>query len=668
MRKSQHILSTAAILLILILAAGVLSGQISAQEELFDEIDEHGNLRLGNEYIVIVVNQEENARSRFAVETTGGDPGTAADEEQPLIYGRPIPWTSYTTIQIDGENYVFGGETDRRAGAGANYGEELQAPTIEDDSIVARYQIEEFEVEQRLELIQSTTTGLYDTARIEYRLTNTGDEPADLGLRIMLDTMLGENDGSPFRLEDDAITVDTRYEREELPDFYQSFDSLTDPHVTSQGSFISPDVDTPDRAKMSNWGSLADGVWDFNFNPGEEFIREGEFEIDSAIALYWDPQQIQPGETVTYATSYGLGGITMVPGLLSLGVSSPTEFAFSPENPEFPVVAYIENTTDIDAEEVTARIELPEELSTEEVERELGDLEAGEVTQISWYVGSQVENLPETLTFKVVVDAENTDSNEVERSLDVIGPAELVAEIYLPDIFGLTHGVLEPLPYRLRARIENIGESPFRDFTGEIILPPGIDFASYEKPVKQAGIIQPQEEIVIDWQVMPQNVEGVFPFALQIQGRDGYSRTIRENIEIPATRPTLYLEASQSAENSSYLTLKIKGNNLTEIESIDFDLLYNEDNLDLIYATQGTAFVRDGRLMAWNGPENEENALIFSENLPDDIDSGGFAKMVFRIKEEDYLAGIELDNITARDQNGEEVEISLENLVEEEDI
>ncbi len=666
MRKSQFISSVAAILLMLTLLVGTISGQINAQENVFDEIDQQGNLRLGNEYIVIVVNQEENARSRFAVETTGGDPGTAADENQPLIYGRPIPWTSYTTIQIDGVNYVFGGETDRRAGRGANYGEELQAPTIEDDSIVARYQIEEFEVEQRLELIQSTTTGLFDTARIQYRLTNTGEEPVDLGLRIMLDTMLGENDGSPFRLEDDAITVDARYEREELPDFYQSFDSLSDPHVISQGSFISPDVDTPDRVKMSNWGSLADGIWDFNFNPGEEFIREGEFEIDSAIALYWEPQQIQPGETVTYSTSYGLGGITMVPGLLSLGVSSPAEFAFSPENPEFPVVAYIENTTDISAEEVTARIELPDELSTEEVERELGDLEAGEVTQVSWYVGSQVENLPETLTFKVIVDAENTDSNEVERSLNVIGPAELVAEIYLPDIFGLTHGVLEPLPYRLRARIENIGESPFRDFSGEIILPPGINFASYEKPVKQAGIIQPDEVIVIDWQVMPQNVEGVFPFALQIQGRDGYNRTIRENVEIPATSPTLYLEARQSADNNEYLTLKVRGNNLAEIESINFDLLYDQDSLGLIYSNQGSAFVRDGRLMAWNGPDKEDNALIFTEELPDGIDSGGFARMVFRIKDEIYLDEIKLDNVEAWDENGEKIDISLENLVEEE--
>jgi len=663
MRKRQIMVILALLLMTIIFSYGY-----AVQAETFSEEDDHGNLRLGNEYIVIVVNQEENARSRFAVETTGGDPGTETDEEEPLIYGRPIPWTSYTTVQIDGENYVFGGETDRRAGAGANYGEEIQVPEVEDDSIVSKYQIAEFEVTQKLELIQSTTTGLYDTARIEYSLTNTGDEPADLGLRIMLDTMLGENDGSPFRLEDEAITVDTRYDREELPDFYQSFDSLSDPHVTSQGSFISPEVDTPDRAKMSNWGSLADGVWDFNFNPGEEFIREGEYEIDSAIALYWDPQEVQPGETVTYATSYGLGGITMVPGLLSLGVSSPTEFAFTADNPEFPVVAYIENTTDIDAENVTAQIDLPDVLSAEDIERELGDLEAGEVTQVSWNVAAESDDLPEELDFTVIVDADNTDSNEVERSLNIIGPAELQTELYLPDKFGLTHGVLEPLPYRIRARIANTGDSPFRNFQGEIILPPGIDLASYEKSTKRAGNIAAGEELVIDWQVKPQNVEGIFPFALQITNDEGFSRTIRENIEIPEIRPTLYMTGGQSSEESDYLTLKIMGNNLADIESLEFNLNYSPENLSYIYSNQGTAFVRDDRLMAWNGPENENDTLKFAEELPDGIEAGSLVKLVFRVEDENYLSELTIDELLALDDEGKEIDIFFENNLEGEEL
>ena len=53
---------------------------------------------------------------------------------------------------------------------------------------------------------------------------------------------------------------------------------------------------TPDRVYFTNWGALADGVWDFDFEPGRDFTRLGEFELDSATALFWDPRPLLPGE------------------------------------------------------------------------------------------------------------------------------------------------------------------------------------------------------------------------------------------------------------------------------------------------------------------------------------------------------------------------------------
>jgi len=61
---------------------------------LFTEIDQNNNLRLGNDYIVIVVNKDENGQGRFAIETTGGAPFQDSDDNKPLVYGRPKPWTS----------------------------------------------------------------------------------------------------------------------------------------------------------------------------------------------------------------------------------------------------------------------------------------------------------------------------------------------------------------------------------------------------------------------------------------------------------------------------------------------------------------------------------------------------------------------------------------------
>ena len=48
------------------------------------------------------------------------------------------------------------------------------------------------------------------------------------------------------------------------------------------------EVTPPSRVYFSNWGSIVDGLWDFNYQPGRDFMRAGEFDLDSAIALYWD--------------------------------------------------------------------------------------------------------------------------------------------------------------------------------------------------------------------------------------------------------------------------------------------------------------------------------------------------------------------------------------------
>ncbi|MFN2341685.1 MAG: hypothetical protein ABR547_10505, partial [Halanaerobium sp.] len=371
----------------------------------------------------------------------------------PLIYGRPNPWTSYTSLWINEDKYVFGGSTARRAGKDAKYGEVIQEPTVEDNQVITVTKFDDIIVEQILSIVKSSTTGLADSAQIQYRITNEGNEEEKIGLRVMLDTMLGENDGAPFRLGEDTISNDKLFYDKELDDFWQAFDSVSDPQVTSQGSFIGPDVTTPDRVYFSDWGSLADGVWDFDFNPGQDFMRKGEYEIDSAMAMYWVPEKIEPGETKTYITKYGLGGITIVPGILSLGVTSPAEVTLDNNNQSFPVVAYLENTSEIEAKDVSLDIELPDGFTTEDAERNPGDMEPGDISQITWNVSAEDRNnLPEEMTYRVIADADNTDSNEVERKVEFLGPPVLNADITLMEEVESVDGRLEPNPFRVQAK------------------------------------------------------------------------------------------------------------------------------------------------------------------------------------------------------------------------
>src|SRR5690554_2000727 len=88
------------------------------------------NIIVANEYISIIVNGGQENTGRFSINTTGGDPDRIGDENKPLVYGMADPWTSYTTIQVDGVNYVFGGPTQTSAGRQGPFGELISGPEI----------------------------------------------------------------------------------------------------------------------------------------------------------------------------------------------------------------------------------------------------------------------------------------------------------------------------------------------------------------------------------------------------------------------------------------------------------------------------------------------------------------------------------------------------------
>lgn len=270
-----------------------LSAVVSAANEV----------RLENPYIAIIVTESGEHAGRFALRTTGGDPGRAGDENQHLLFqqaGVP-PRGSYTTFRIDNVDYVFGGATQWIAGANGVEGSVIQYPVIVErngrEEILAIWQLGPIQVTQRLYFVRSSTTGLFDTARIHYEVENIGNASHMVGARIMLDTELGENDGAPFRVGDRAIETDAVYTQATLPDFWQAFDSLTEPRVIGQGTLRGEGLTVPDRVYFTNWGAVAEGVWEFDFQPGRDFSRIGApWVLDSAIALMWDPQPLMPGE------------------------------------------------------------------------------------------------------------------------------------------------------------------------------------------------------------------------------------------------------------------------------------------------------------------------------------------------------------------------------------
>ena len=654
MKKRQVLI----FIIILLSSFLFINAVISAQSDLFTEVDENNNLRLGNKYIVIFTNQDNNAKGRFAIETTGGAPMKTSDKSKPLVYGRPKPWTSYTTLQINNTNYVFGGSTKRRAGQDANYGEVTEGPVIKNNQIYTSTLIENIKVEQILSIVKSNTTGLNDTAQIKYRLTNNSEQIKEVGLRIMLDTMLGKNDGAPFRLADQAITTDSLFLKEELPIFWQAFDSISNPTVTSQGTFKGPGVTEPDEVYFADWGSLADGQWNFDFNPGEEFVRKGEYEIDSAVAMVWEPITIGPDEEVTYVTNYGLGGIEVVPGLLALGITSPSEFTYDQNNQYFPVVAYIENTSDITAKNVIAEINLPNSFDGGDEIKEIGNLQSRETTQVIWQVRKSAEEIPGNMTYSVKVSADNTDSNQVQRSIQFVGPPMIQAEINLNKTLTKEKGKITPNPFDLNVKLSNVGGSTLFDAKTELALPPGLNFADKEASRKYLGYIESGEELEINWSVKVLNVTGNMPYSIEISGLNNYRKSTRDNLDIPELKPFIYLDKVKYED--SFQSYNIVGANLLSINNISMALSYNSSAYNINYIFPGDMFVQNDKIILWEDPAISKGRVTFDEFLPDYANSGIVGTIQFSQKQEGEL-NLKIESIKAFDEQNNEVEINFEN-------
>ena len=606
------------------------------------ETDEHGNLRLSNEYISISVNQDEYNMGRFAVDVTGGAPMRDTDEGKPLIYGRPNPWPSYTTVRIDGENYVFGGPTNRRAGRDAKYGEVVQPPKLRDGEIITKTRFGSLEVTQILTFAHSSTTGLPDTARIRYRVANLGEEEKEVGLRIMLNTMLGENDGAPFRVEDEAIEGDAMFEKENMPTFFQAFDELEDPKVTAQGTLIGPELTTPDRIYFSNWGSLADGAWDFNFAPGREFLREGEFELDSSAALYWNSETLDPGESREYVTDYGLGGITIVPGLLSLGVTSPSEIVMDRSDRKAQIVAYIQNTADIEVKDAEAFLELPEgiELVSGSENEKIGNLEPGETAQLMWEISPR-RLADHQFDYTLRVDASNTDENQVTRSIDVVGPPDLTLNLQAPSNIELKDNQLANKSFIVWSEIRNQGNSPAYDVEASLALSPGLDLNKREQNRKILGSLAPGETIRVPWYISPIIMaDGNLPYSIGVRSSNAGSRSKENAIVVPPRKPRVSVKLEEDAsklEPGDYVTARVMIENIVGFYQAGGNLKYNSEVLEPVFTSRGRLFVEQENLLSWNRPEiDREEELIRgisgTLDIPQDVDEGIIARIHFKVK------------------------------------
>jgi len=197
-----------------------------------------------------------------------------------------------------------------------------------------------------------------DTCLVRYQIENTDRMSHRVGVRFLLDTMIGDNDGPSFIVPGRPDLVTTKLDvapPERVPDFVRALEvaNVSKPGTVAQINFrLSDAIEPPSRVSLTHWHKEP---LEYNIPiTNIEKVKDGEPYRDSAVVMYWDEKDMKPGARRTLGFTVGLGGQSVQEGVVGLSVGG----SFAPGG-ELTVVALVGDQQP----KQTITLELPKEFT-----------------------------------------------------------------------------------------------------------------------------------------------------------------------------------------------------------------------------------------------------------------------------------------------------------------
>jgi hypothetical protein len=304
---------------------------------------------------------------RFGLSCLTGNPDDPSDDGKRLTFS-PDGETNNTRVMVDGRAPTFGnseGQTIEPWHAGP------------DDWMTMSWSFRDVRVRQSLRLVPGDVSQRLDTIRVSFELKNTGTTTRQAGLRVMLDTLIGDNDGVPFIVagRDGIVTSPLELRGPDVPDFVRALERpiLARPGVIVDLNLVPAEgEERPGELLLSHWPG-GDAEWNYN--------RRAAFTDDTAAGLYYAPAPLEPGHTRSVGFSYGLGTISSTAthnARLSLTAGGPIRAGSS-----FWLVALVTNPRPGQ----TVKLSLPQGFVPRRPAAPSQPVEgSGPYTQLSWLV------------------------------------------------------------------------------------------------------------------------------------------------------------------------------------------------------------------------------------------------------------------------------------------
>ena len=286
MKKKKAMLITAAVL-----AAQVMSIPVYAAENNVSINEES----MYNDYLNICVENDSSQSEycRFVIRTKEGSLSTNNDNDKKRTYSNF--YSSYTTININGEDYIYG------------EGEEIQEPVFDKEtkSSISIQKFGDIEITQFLRFVNGFTDKYNDMVEISYEIKNTSKEEANVGIRVMIDAMPGDDDKGTIKVNSSEYEKEFELKDEDVTKEWSVF-SNNDNEIEAYGKASSNTDVIPSKIQFANWNNLYDNRWDYSVNYDEA-------NEDSAIAIVWNDVNIESGEKKILSTCYGVRNVDETP-------------------------------------------------------------------------------------------------------------------------------------------------------------------------------------------------------------------------------------------------------------------------------------------------------------------------------------------------------------------
>ena len=217
-------------------------------------------------------------------------------------------------------------------------------------------------VTQSVELIAGEQSRKLDTVLVRYVIENNDTRDHRVGLRFMLDTFIGDNDGVPFTIPNPNASelCDTMKDfatPEKVPDYIEALENgdLTNPGTIARVQFrLGQRFEAPSRVTLGAWPNTqlanpkyrlgADAkrclqektLWEVPVFPIKTYDEQG----DSCVVMYWPQDVLRPGKKREVGFAYGLGNVSASDSAGRLGLSVGGRFV---PGGEFTLTALVAN-------------------------------------------------------------------------------------------------------------------------------------------------------------------------------------------------------------------------------------------------------------------------------------------------------------------------------------